>query len=148
MNHIFQTSVLMMECIELNWLCKHMKKIRSSQPAIPVLNGVKHQFFPGSIVNNQNVRNFYAWPDSTVVLHWLNNKREYKVFVGNPVVKIKKNCYLKWNYVPARNSPADLGNWGCKLKKLCEFWWNGPEWLGDLRTGQNNPILLTIMNLR
>ena len=67
-----------------------MKKIRSSQPAIPVLNGVKHQFFPGSIVNNQNVRNFYAWPDSTVVLHWLNNKREYKVFVGNPVVKIKK----------------------------------------------------------
>ena len=25
----------------LNWLCKHIKKIRSSQPAIPVLNWVK-----------------------------------------------------------------------------------------------------------
>ena len=37
-NHIFQTFVLIMECIELNWLCKHINKIRSSQPAIPVLN--------------------------------------------------------------------------------------------------------------
>ena len=50
MNHIFQTSVLIMECIELNWLGKHMKKMSSSQPAIPVLNWVKHQSFPVSIV--------------------------------------------------------------------------------------------------
>ena len=41
MNHIFQASVLIMECTELNWLCKHIKKIRSSQPSIPVLNWVK-----------------------------------------------------------------------------------------------------------
>ena len=34
MNHIFQTSVLIMESIELNWLCKHIKNIRSSQPVI------------------------------------------------------------------------------------------------------------------
>ena len=34
-------------------------------------------------LNNQNVRNFYAWSDSTVVLHWLKDKREYKVFVSN-----------------------------------------------------------------
>ena len=26
MNHIFQASVLIMECIELNWLCKHIKR--------------------------------------------------------------------------------------------------------------------------
>ena len=50
MNHIFQTSVLIMECIELNWLCKHMKRIRSSQPAIRVLNWMKHQSFPVTIV--------------------------------------------------------------------------------------------------
>ena len=50
MNHIFQASVLIIECIELNWLCKYMKKIRSSQPAIPVPNWVKHQSFPVSIV--------------------------------------------------------------------------------------------------
>ena len=31
-------------CIELNWLCKHMKKVRSSLTAILVLNRVKHSF--------------------------------------------------------------------------------------------------------
>ena len=51
--YIFQTSVLIMEWIELNWACKHMKKIRSSQPAIPVPNRVKHQFSSVSIVNQE-----------------------------------------------------------------------------------------------
>ena len=49
-NHSFLLSVwsitffkhLIMECIELNWLCKHTKKVRSSQPPFPVLNWVKH----------------------------------------------------------------------------------------------------------
>ena len=47
-----QTSALIMEYTEHNWLCKHMKKIRSSQPVIPVLNWVKHQSFPVSIVKS------------------------------------------------------------------------------------------------
>ena len=34
-------------------------------------------------LNNQNVRNFYAWSNSTVVQHWLKDKGEYKVFVRN-----------------------------------------------------------------
>ena len=42
-------------------------------------------------LNNQNVRNFYAWSDSTVVLHWLKDKRECKVFVSNRVAKIREN---------------------------------------------------------
>ena len=36
-----------MECIELNWLCKHRKKIRSRQPAIPYTELSKTQLFPG-----------------------------------------------------------------------------------------------------
>ena len=48
MDHIFQTSVLFIlviqYIIELNWLCKHIKKVRSSQPAIFVLNWIKHSF--------------------------------------------------------------------------------------------------------
>ena len=36
-------------CIELNWLCKHIEKVRSSQAANLVLNWVK-KFFPVSIV--------------------------------------------------------------------------------------------------
>ena len=42
MNDIFQTSVLVVEC----------KEIRRSQPAIPVLNWVKQQSFPVSIVKD------------------------------------------------------------------------------------------------
>ena len=59
-NHIFQTSVLIMECIELNWLCKHIKKIKSSQPAIPVLNWVKHHPFPVSIVKEILQQSFFS----------------------------------------------------------------------------------------
>ena len=40
MNHIFQTHLdalyVIIECIEVNWLCKHMKKVRSSQAVILV----------------------------------------------------------------------------------------------------------------
>ena len=48
MNNIFQTPVLLIrviECIkELNWLFKHLKKVRSSQPAILVLSWIKNTF--------------------------------------------------------------------------------------------------------
>ena len=55
----FSNTVLIMECIELNWLCEHIKKIRSSKPAIPVLNWVKQQSLLVSIVK----------------MHWLTKKR-------------------------------------------------------------------------
>ena len=64
MNHIFQTSVLIIGCIELNWLCKYMKKVRSSQRAIPVLSWVKHQSFPVSIVKDRKcfwIFDFLLW---------------------------------------------------------------------------------------
>ena len=47
MNHIFQTSkplVRVIECIELYWLFKHMKKMRSNQAAIPCTVLSKTQF--------------------------------------------------------------------------------------------------------
>ena len=39
-----------MECIKLNGLYKLVKKVRSSQAAIVVLNQVKQGFYPLSIV--------------------------------------------------------------------------------------------------
>ena len=90
-------------------------------------------------LNNQNVRNFYAWSDSTVVLHWLKDNAEYKVFVSNRVAKIRGHSYLGWHYVPTQNNPADLGSRGCEFRKLCEFWWDGPEWLGDCENWLEQP---------
>ena len=46
-------------------------------------------------LTNQNVRNFYAWSDSTVVLDWLKDKGEYKVFVSNRVAKMREHSYLE-----------------------------------------------------
>ena len=37
-----------------------------------------------------NIREVYAWFDSTVTLHWLKDYGKYKVFVCNRVAKIKK----------------------------------------------------------
>ena len=42
------------ECIELDWLCKHMKKVRTSEASISKSSCVelgKTQFFPKNIVN-------------------------------------------------------------------------------------------------
>ena len=72
---LFQTSVplnVIIECIKLNWLCKHTKKIRSSQPVNPctVLSKfLVKQFFPVSIVKRvtmnvqlyQNGNFFISW---------------------------------------------------------------------------------------
>ena len=48
MNHIFQTPVFLRpdngKYNGPNWLCKHIKKVRSSHPAILVLNWIKHSF--------------------------------------------------------------------------------------------------------
>ena len=67
---------------------------------------------------SQNIRNFVAWSDSTVVLHWLRDSGEYKVFVSNRVGKIKQHDYLDWFYVPTKSNPADIGSRGCELGKL------------------------------
>ena len=42
-----------------------------------------------------HVRNFYARSDSTVVLDWLKDKGEYKVFVSNRVAKMREHSYLE-----------------------------------------------------
>ena len=90
-------------------------------------------------LTNQNVRNFYVRSDSTVALHWLKYKEEYKVFVSNLATKIREHSYLELNYVPTRNNPADLGSRGSELRKFCEFWWDGPEWLGHCKNWPEQP---------
>ena len=92
-----------------------------------------------SALSNQKVRNFYAWSESTVVLHCFKDKTEYKVLVTNRVAKTREHSYLEWNYVPTRNNPVGLVSRGCQLRKLFEFWWNGPERLGDCKTWSEQP---------
>ena len=73
-----------------NLTIPRLELITVQMPAILSQNMKNH-------LNNPNVRNFYPWSDSPVVLHWLKDKREFKVFVSNRVAKIREYSYLKWN---------------------------------------------------
>ena len=57
-------------------------------------------------LNNQIVTNFYARSVSTVVLHWLKDMIEYKLFVSDRVAEIREHSYFEWNYVPTRKQPS------------------------------------------
>ena len=70
----------------------------------------------------------YAWLDSTVALHWILDKGEYKQFVRNRVEKIRQCPEIEWRHVPTHDNPADIASRG---GGITELWLNGPEWLSD-----------------
>ena len=57
-----------------------------------------------------NIREVYAWSDSTVTLHWLKDNGEYKELVYDRVVKIKEKGFINWKYFPTKQNPVDLGS--------------------------------------
>ena len=63
--------------------------------------------------------------------------------MSNRVAKTREHSYLVWSYVSSGNNAGDLRSRGCELSKLCEFWWDGPERLGD---GKNWPEQPNITN--
>ena len=103
MNYIFQTSVLIMECIELNWLCKHIKKIRSCQPAIPVLRWVKHQSFPVSlkyqILNIQNQKKLMKNILPKFLFVWSNYSSSQLVTTSQLLYCMKISRFLGQNCI-------------------------------------------------
>ena len=70
----------------------------------------------------------YAWTDSTVCLHWLQEGVKYKQFVSNRVKKINEKQYT-WRYVPTGENPADIGSRGGSNLQENEKWMRGPTWL-------------------
>ena len=43
--------------------------------------------------------------------------------------KIRQNDYIKWQYVPTRHNPADIGSRGSLTSKLSKLWLEDPSWL-------------------
>ena len=60
-----------------------------------------------SALESQNVRSVTGWTDSTVVLHWLNKKGNYKHFVGNTVNKIIEKEFINWYYIPTKENLSE-----------------------------------------
>lgn len=81
------------------------------------------------VLQDSPVRNTYGWLDSTVALHWIRGKGEYRQFVHNRVRKIQERSDIQWRHVRTDHNPADLGSRGGKVNQTSELWWNGPSWL-------------------
>ena len=57
-----------------------------------------------SALESQNVKSVTGWTDSSVVLYWLNEKGNYKQFVGNRVNKIREKKVINWYSVPTKKT--------------------------------------------
>ena len=84
-----------MEYIELNWLCKHLKKVRGIQAAILVLNWVKHSFSLWISLNSLtlclqiNIDNFFVYFYSKKLIQNFLSSNKQKV--TNNVQKVTSN---------------------------------------------------------
>ena len=72
----------------------------------------------------------HCWLDSTVALHWISDRGEYRQFVSNRVKKIRSHPNVTWRHVPTSENPVDLGSRGGSVTGV-ELWWKGPSWLAD-----------------
>ena len=77
------------------------------------------------------VNRIVAWLDSSVALHWIRGKGEYKQFVSNRVHKIQEKSYIEWRHVSTHENPADLASRGGIVDHSSTMWWHGPDWLSD-----------------
>uniref|UniRef100_A0A1I8NJ86 Integrase catalytic domain-containing protein n=1 Tax=Musca domestica TaxID=7370 RepID=A0A1I8NJ86_MUSDO len=71
----------------------------------------------------------YAWSDSTIVLSWINNRKNSNRFIRKKVSEISELPNTQWSYVPTKENPADLGSRGVLSIERDSIWWKGPTWL-------------------
>ena len=72
----------------------------------------------------------HCWLDSSVALHWIGDRREYRQFVANRVRKIQTYPNVVLYHVPSTDNPADLESRGGSVIGA-QLWLNGPTWLAD-----------------
>ena len=74
----------------------------------------------------------FYWTDSTTVLHWICNHRQWKQYVSNRVNEIRtRSTAGSWRHCPGACNPADLPSRGVNGESLLssELWWCGPQFL-------------------
>ena len=95
-----------------------------------------------------NIVQTNLWLDSQTVLHWLENRGQWKVFVTNRVKEIHQlTPNAQWRYCPTFENPADIGTKAVSPKQLSnnDLWWFGPKFLlDDIKTWPEQPDTLTV----
>ncbi len=72
----------------------------------------------------------HCWLDSSVAIHWISDRGEYRQFEANRVNKIQSHPDVMWRHVPSTKNPADLRSRGGRVIGAY-LWWNGPIWFSD-----------------
>ena len=143
-----------MECIiELNWLCKHIRKVRSSQPAILLFNWIKH-FFPMSAVNTNCKSSKYCGENylkirSQYVGRFISSSYKYtkNLFTIYLVIELRKTIKKYLVTEIARNSCTtlfSLKNGIPKIKKTQER--TQKVLKGSLKIKKRKSIFILIMH--
>ena len=79
-SNICTVTYVTVECVELNWLCNHVKKVRSRQASISINSCAelsKTQLFPVGIVNHFFVEMCEWWNYSKTTIYSLYSKIIY-----------------------------------------------------------------------
>ena len=84
-----------------------------------------------SALESQKVKLVTGSTDNTAVLYWLNEKGNYKQFVGNRVNEVREKEFINWYHVPTKENLADIGSGGTLIVNISRVWWKGPSWLPD-----------------
>ena len=101
--------------------------------SIPRLKQVAAHMGTNLITNVKNaleglpVSKTYVWLNSTVVLHWISGRGDYKQFIQNRVMKIKEHENIVWQHVSSEKNPADLASRGEPVSES-SLWWCGPNY--------------------
>ena len=108
-----------------------------------LLDNVKH-----SLESQILFESIYCWSNSTIVLSWLKNDRNYKQFVSNRTKNILKLTSPEiWNHCSTEDNAADIGTKGKSAAELknSSLWWTGPEWFKGL--SESYPLQLAPQEL-
>ena len=80
---------MIMECIGLNWSCKYMKKDRSSQATILVINWIKHSFSILVLLRHSTIDGHGIKLDMFSATIWFRN---YAVtMIDSPSIQVAKH---------------------------------------------------------
>ena len=101
-----------------------------------------------NVLDEWNIVQTNLWLDSHTVLHWLENRRQWKVFVTNCVKEIHHlTPNAQWRYCSTFENAADIRTRGVSPKQLNnrDLWWFGPKFLlYDIETWPEQPDTVTV----